>query len=119
METRKLKWYYDKPKFEDIKGKLLICEKRGNCGSWFNAWNDDDELWDYETMFDESFVRYAIIDVSEEPFPLDGVIPELEKWTSDGYRAHYFKEQEISIYVYGETKEQATSNWNKFVRRIK
>ena len=116
-DISKLNWsYYDRPKFEDVKGKLLIIEDVDE--SYFI------KIMNYETeikmCFGGIFFRYAIIDTGEEPLPLDGIYPIIgECGNGNSWFARCDNRNVFSYIVYGATKEEVISMWNQFVRRLK
>jgi len=109
----KLNWSYDRPKFEDVEGKTIVCEYDYGSGDRGLQTVVGMTKRNYEQVFDNGFSHYAIIDTGEEPLPLDGVMPKTNETTCwvdiDG----------IQICGFGNTRQEAINKYNKLVRRIK
>jgi hypothetical protein len=119
-EISKLNWSYERPKFKDVEGKTVVCEYSYLGDNKIETIKVMTER-NYNLTIDIGFVRYAIIDISEDPLPLNGTIPNFGFNFIDNNKVWFidFVKSDMKINIYGTTKEEAVSNWNKFVRRIK
>jgi len=113
-------WYTEKPKFEEVKGIFILVEY-DDCGSHETQVTVLDNTDDYEYWFDDKFIRFAILDLSEpepEPVELWGIAPD-EVVDADGlfYYAYAGNNHQFILPSFKSLKD-AILAWNKIATAL-
>jgi hypothetical protein len=116
LEESKLNWSSVRPPIDDVIGKCILVEYMGANG--IDTMSTPKLIPGlFSTVFDKSFIRYAIISTEEQPLELDGVLPEVVELNGELFSCHVFV-KEYKLSVYGSARAEAIANWNAFVRRF-
>lgn len=116
-EPSKLNWSTVKPTLEEVRDKWILIFWR-ECATGSYRFIDNENM--YKASFDQFFLRYAILDLSEpdpEPQPLWGVMPEI---VNVGKKTvvclvipdkYYFEIQRFD-------RDEAINAWNKLAKPL-
>lgn len=117
-EVTKPIWSTERPTFEEVKGKSLYIETIYTNPHYVEIISQST----FEKWFDDTFVRYCILDLStpEEPMEYKGCKPAICENHLGWYATWCAGDMKGELHDIGyfPTRELAIHSWNRFVKAM-